>query len=99
MASPEERLEKWMTVDKQTLWGTASPFDLVDGGKEKLMKELLAVTSDVKHYPADGAPYGSLLVGRLATKSDLSQRPRSRTSACSSRWTRTLLTSKCGRLA
>ena len=71
MATPEECLEKWMTVDKQMLWGTASPFDLVEGGKERLMKELLAVTSDVKHFPNDGSPYGSLLVARLAAKADL----------------------------
>ena len=36
-----------------------------------MTKELLAVTSDVKHFPNDGSPYGSLLAGRLATQSDL----------------------------
>ena len=35
------------------------------------MKEMLAATSDLKHFPKDSAPYGSLLAGRLATQSDL----------------------------
>ena len=91
-----------MEVEKQELWGewgTDSPFNLLEGGEEKVVKDLLAVTSDVKQFPADDAPYGSFLVGRLAAHSRTSQRPRSRTSLCSSRWTRTLFTSKCGRLA
>ena len=71
MTTPEACLEKWLTVEQPTLWGTSSPFDLVDGGKESLMKEMLAVTSDLKHFPKDGSPYGSLLAGRLATQSDL----------------------------
>ena len=71
MAAPEERVKAWMTVDKQELWGTAGPFDLLEGGEEKVVKDLLAVTSDVKQFPADDAPYGSLLMGRLASQSDL----------------------------
>ena len=47
MLTPEEYLEQWLTVDKQVLWGTSSPYDLMEGGKEKLMEKLLAVTSDV----------------------------------------------------
>ena len=27
MATPEERVKGWMTVDKQQLWGAAGPFD------------------------------------------------------------------------
>ena len=65
-------LEQWLTVDKQVLWGTSSPFDLVEGGKEKMVEKLLAVTSDVKHFPKDDSPYGSLLTGRLVSQSELS---------------------------
>ena len=61
MLTPEEYLEQWLTVDKQELWGTSSPYDLMEGGKEKVVEKLLAVTSDVKHFPKDDSPYGSLL--------------------------------------
>ena len=36
------------------------------------MEKLLAVTSDVTHFPKDDSPYGSLLAGRLASQSVLS---------------------------
>ena len=87
-----------MEVEKQELWGTDSPFNLLEGGEESLVKKLVNVTSDVKQFPVDKAPYSSLLVARLAvqSRSRTSQRPRSRTSGCSSIWTRELLTSKCG---
>ena len=61
MASCEERLDEWLEVTKPTLWGTESPFNLLEGGKEGLVKKLLDVTSEVKQFPADKAPYGSLL--------------------------------------
>ena len=63
MLTPEESLERWLTVDKQELWGTSSPYDLLEGGREKMVEKLLAVTSDVKHFPKDDLPYGSLLTG------------------------------------
>ena len=37
-----------------------------------MVEKLLAVTSDVKHFPKDDSPYGSLLAGRLASQSVLS---------------------------
>ena len=61
-----------LTVDKQLLWGTSSPYDLLEGGREKMVEKLLAVTSDVKHFPKDDSPYGSLLTGRLVSQSELS---------------------------
>ena len=70
--TPEESLERWLTVDKQELWGTSSPYDLLEGGREKMVEKLLAVTSDVKHFPKDDSPYGSLLTGRLVSQSELS---------------------------
>ena len=66
------RLADWLTVTDQTTWGSAGPFDLVDGGKEGLTKALCDVTSDVKEFPADGAAYGSYLVGRLMAYADVS---------------------------
>ena len=71
MADCEERLDDWMEVAKPAMWGTESPFNLVEGGKEGLIKKLCDVTSDVKMFPADKAPYGSHQVARLAARSDL----------------------------
>ena len=56
MADCEERMEDWLEVTEQATWGTASPFDPVDGGKESLLKKLCDVTFDVKMFPADKAP-------------------------------------------
>ena len=67
----EERLADWLVVTDPATWGSANPFNLVDGGKEGLTKKLCDVTSDVKKFPADGAPYGSYLVGRLAASADI----------------------------
>ena len=64
-------MDDWLEVTKAATWGTASPFDLVEGGKEGLLKKLCDVTSDVKLFPADKAPYGSHQVARLAARSDL----------------------------
>ena len=107
MLTPEEYLEQWLTVDKQVLWGTSSPYDLLEGGREKMVEKLLAVTSDVKHFPKDDSPYGSLLTGRLVSQSELSAVDTEMLGvfvqmdkeACLYRWTRNLITLKCGRLA
>ena len=93
MATCEERLKAWMEVEKQELWGTDSPFNLLEGGEESLVKKLLNVTSDVKQFPVDKAPYSSLLVARLAVQSDLTA---AKIVGCSLIWTRELLTSRCG---
>ena len=73
MCECASRLTDWLTVTGQTTWGSADPFDLVDGGKEGLSKVLCDVTSDVKEFPADGAAYGSYLVGRLMAYADVSE--------------------------
>ena len=38
-------------------WGAASPFDLVEGGEEGLVRAILDVMSDVKNLPSDGAAF------------------------------------------
>ena len=72
MTECEERVTDWLKVTDQSVWGSADPLGLVDGGKEGLSKKLCDVTSDVKMFPADGEPYGSHLVGRLAARADIS---------------------------
>ena len=69
MTECEERITDRLKVAHhchQSTWGSANPFDLVDGGKEGLSKKLCDVISDVKMFPADGAPYGSHLVARVS---------------------------------
>ena len=85
MATCEERVKGWMAVDKQELWGSSSPFDLVEGGKEKMVKELLAVTSDVKHFPKDDSPYTDPSWPVDSRHNRYSRRSTSRCSACSYR--------------
>ena len=85
MADCEERLDDWMEVAKPAMWGTESPFNLVEGGKEGLIKKLCDVTSDVKMFPADKAPDGSHTWWLDSRPGQTSQRPRSRTSEYSSR--------------
>ena len=46
----EGRLADWLLVTDPTTWGSADPFDLVDGGKKGLTKALCGVTSDVKRF-------------------------------------------------
>ena len=71
MVDCEDRLDDWLDVATPAMWGTESPFNLVEGGKEGLMKKLLDVTSEVKMFPADKAPYGSHLMARIAARSEL----------------------------
>ena len=52
-----DRVNEYLEVTDQTLFGLASPFDLVDGGKEALVEAICNVTSNVKEYPQDdGGP-------------------------------------------
>ena len=71
MADCEDRLDEWLEVAKLAMWGTESPFNLLEGGKEGLVKKQLDVTSEVKMFPADKAPYGSHLMARIAARSEL----------------------------
>ena len=65
-------MNEYLEVTDQALFGLASPFDIVDGGKAALVQALCDVTSNVKEFPADSAPYGGYLMGRLAGRSELS---------------------------
>ena len=67
-----DRVNEYLEVTDQTLFGLASPFDLVDGGKEALVEAICYVTSNVKEYPQDEAPYSSYLMGRLVGRAELS---------------------------
>ena len=73
MATCEERLDAWLEVEKQELWGTDSPFNLLEGGKESLVKKLVNVTSDVKQFPVDKAPYGLRLPLGGSTRGPVAQ--------------------------
>ena len=64
-------IERWLRVTEHARWGAASPFDLVDGGKEGFIKAILDVTSDVKDLPKDGAAFDSYPMARLVRKAHI----------------------------
>ena len=72
MTECADRVNEYLEVTDQTLFGLSSPFDIVDGGKAAVVQALCNVTSNVKEFPADSAPYGGYLMGRLVGRAELS---------------------------
>ena len=58
-------IERWLRVTDHVKWVDASPFDLVDGGKEGFIRAILDVTSNVSDLPNEGAAFDSYLMARL----------------------------------
>ena len=72
MTECADRVNEYLEVTDQTLFGLSSPFDIVDGGKAAVVQALCNVTSNVKEFPSDSAPYGGYLMGRLVGRAELS---------------------------